>query len=139
MADIATSETAAPDPPTEPGTRRTPATVAVAMLRALRPKQWVKNVLLLAAIVFSMSFTSGAAWLRVGLGFAAFSLVSSSGYILNDARDREADRKHPRKRKRPIASGSNTYCRFQRDAGYSYVLLAGLSPLMAVRENEAAS
>lgn len=91
---------AAPPPPP------TAVTMVKGALSALRPKQWAKNVLLLAAIVFSMAFTSPQAWLDVLVGIASFSLVSSSGYILNDARDREADRNHPRKRKRPIASGA---------------------------------
>ncbi|RME20988.1 MAG: decaprenyl-phosphate phosphoribosyltransferase [Deltaproteobacteria bacterium] len=83
-----------------------PARVAIAAIRALRPKQWVKNVLLLAALVFSQSFLDLHAWLEVGVGIASFSLMASCGYLLNDARDVEADRKHPRKRHRPIASGA---------------------------------
>jgi len=103
LADIPTP----PSPPgAEPRPTRSAGSVALAMVRALRPKQWAKNVLLLAALIFSMSFTQVHAWERVGLGFLAFSLVSSSGYILNDARDRESDRRHPRKRSRPIASGA---------------------------------
>ncbi len=89
-----------------PTVRHTPASLTVAAVKALRPKQWVKNVLLLAALVFSMRFTSIDAWIDVLIGIASFSLVSSSGYLLNDARDAEADRKHPRKRHRPIASGA---------------------------------
>lgn len=81
------------------------ADMALAALQALRPKQWAKNVFLLAAIVFSMRFDELGLWLQTGLGFAAFSLVSSAGYIFNDSRDMEADRLHPRKRHRPIAAG----------------------------------
>ncbi len=92
--------------PSLPSPAGGPLRLVAASLQALRPKQWVKNVLLLAAIVFSMQYTSVDAWVRTGLGIAAFSLVSSSGYILNDARDREADRLHPRKKQRPIASGA---------------------------------
>lgn len=83
-----------------------PARLILAGFKALRPKQWAKNVLLLAAIIFSMQFSSVDAWIRTAIGVAAFSLVSSAGYILNDARDREADRLHPRKKHRPIASGA---------------------------------
>lgn len=96
----------AESPPAPQPSAPSPATVVVGAISALRPKQWAKNVLLLAAIVFSMHFDSPQAWLQVAVGIASFSLVSSSGYILNDARDREADRNHPRKRKRPIASGA---------------------------------
>lgn len=85
---------------------RTPATILFAAARAVRAKQWAKNVLILAPLVFSISFLDPA---RVGLAFAAvlaFSLLASSGYLLNDYLDREADRKHPKKRHRPIASGA---------------------------------
>jgi 4-hydroxybenzoate polyprenyltransferase len=77
----------------------------VAALALLRPRQWVKNVLLLAAIIFSHRFFDTLAWTQVGLAFAAFSLLSSTGYVFNDLRDAEADRAHPKKRVRPIASG----------------------------------
>jgi 4-hydroxybenzoate polyprenyltransferase len=79
--------------------------LATAALEALRPRQWAKNVFLLPAIVFAMHLTDAAAWGRVLLGVAAFSLFGSTGYIFNDARDVEADRRHPTKRNRPIASG----------------------------------
>jgi len=83
----------------------TVTTLAVAAVQALRPKQWTKNGLLFAALVFSMHFRDLGTWGRTSLGFAAFCLISSAGYILNDARDAEADRRHPFKRFRPIASG----------------------------------
>ena len=77
----------------------------LAALKQLRPKQWAKNVFVLAALVFSKSFTDVDALLAVALAFCAFSLVSSAGYVLNDWLDAEADRKHPEKTHRPIASG----------------------------------
>lgn len=79
-----------------------------------RPRQWTKNLLLYAAFLF----TAGDAWdvgdemggavtlfLRASVGFVAFCLLSSAGYLLNDARDAGHDRAHPRKRDRPIAAG----------------------------------
>ncbi len=78
----------------------------VAALKALRPHQWAKNVLLFAALVFSGSFMQIDRVLDALLAFAAFSLLASAGYLLNDYLDREQDRKHPRKRHRPIASGA---------------------------------
>lgn len=96
------SESDAPHLPQGP---KGPGDLALAAIQALRPKQWAKNVFLLAAILFSMRFTELDLWVKTMLGFAAFSLVSSSGYIFNDARDVEADRRHPRKRRRAIASG----------------------------------
>ena len=76
------------------------------VIAALRPKQWTKNVLLFAALVFSFQFRETEQILRALAGFACFSLISSAGYLFNDLRDREADALHPRKRHRPIASGS---------------------------------
>ena len=78
------------------------------ILRALRPKQWTKNGLLFAALVFSFEFLDYTAVLRCVLGFACFSLISSFGYIYNDLQDREADALHPKKSQRPIASGELT-------------------------------
>ncbi|MGC6509041.1 MAG: decaprenyl-phosphate phosphoribosyltransferase [Myxococcota bacterium] len=80
--------------------------MAAALIRAMRPKQWAKNVFLFAAIVFSLQFDNSAAWIQTGLAFAAFCCISSSGYIFNDALDKEADAKHPKKKFRPIASGA---------------------------------
>ena len=71
----------------------------------MRPKQWAKNVFLFAALVFSLKFNDAAAWAQTLQAFAAFCCVSSSGYLFNDARDVEADRKHPKKKFRPIAAG----------------------------------
>jgi 4-hydroxybenzoate polyprenyltransferase len=85
--------------------RRGISSVAVAAFRQLRPKQWTKNGLLFAALMFSGEFLNPPAVFRAVGAFAAFSLLSSSGYVLNDWLDREADRKHPKKRFRPIASG----------------------------------
>lgn len=78
----------------------------IALVKALRPKQWSKQVFLLAALVFSMEFTNLESLKLAAWGIGAFCLVSSTGYIINDILDREADAKHPRKRFRPIASGS---------------------------------
>ena len=82
-----------------------PSSVFRAAISALRMKQWTKNALVLAAIIFSGHFTNPEDWVNVGIAFASFCCVSSAGYIINDIRDREADAKHPRKSKRPIASG----------------------------------
>lgn len=83
-------------------------------LEALRPHQWVKNLLVLAPLLFATksdrdpetnAFFDPSAWWSAGWAFAAFCLAASSIYLLNDIVDREADARHPRKRKRPIASG----------------------------------
>jgi 4-hydroxybenzoate polyprenyltransferase len=86
--------------------RHSPGSLLVAAIRALRPKQWVKNGLLFAAIIFSGQFTHLDLGVRVLIGFASFCLLASAGYLLNDTLDRAADRAHPEKRRRPIASGA---------------------------------
>lgn len=93
--------------PASPPSGRSVVSVARAGLKALRPKQWAKNVLILAPVVFSSIYlTEPWRLLDAALAVLAFSLLASSGYLLNDYLDREADRKHPRKCKRPIASGA---------------------------------
>jgi hypothetical protein len=75
------------------------------LIVSLRPQEWVKNVLVFAGIVFSRSFDEPGAVADVLVTFVAFCAVSSAGYLFNDLRDVEHDRRHPDKRKRPIASG----------------------------------
>lgn len=72
---------------------------------ALRPVQWTKNLFVFAAVFFSKSLLNPHAVLKVGAAFFLFCLVSGCTYIFNDLCDRESDRKHPVKAKRPIASG----------------------------------
>ena len=75
------------------------------IVRALRPRQWTKNVLLFAALVFADKLFEPEAVLRSLLAFVCFCAVSSAVYLINDLRDVEADRVHPTKRHRPIAAG----------------------------------
>ncbi|HXS83973.1 MAG TPA: decaprenyl-phosphate phosphoribosyltransferase [Methylomirabilota bacterium] len=77
-----------------------------ALLLALRPKQWTKNLLLFAGVVFSQHARDPALLLRAVGGFVAFSLLASAVYVVNDLKDVDADRLHPKKRHRPIASGA---------------------------------
>lgn len=88
-----------------PPERRGPLDLPLAAVSALRPKQWTKNGILIAALIFSQRFRDVQPWLDFAQAFFAFCLLSSSGYIFNDIRDREADRLHPKKQRRPIASG----------------------------------
>lgn len=76
-----------------------------ALWAAARPRQWVKNFLVLAALVFGRRLFVAEAVGDALLGFAAFCLVSSAGYLVNDLRDLEHDRRHPSKRARPLAEG----------------------------------
>lgn len=74
--------------------------------RSLRPSQWTKNVLVFAGLIFGQKLMDPAASSSAGAAFAIFCLVSSVVYLVNDVRDREADRLHPLKSQRPIASGA---------------------------------
>jgi 4-hydroxybenzoate polyprenyltransferase len=76
-----------------------------ALLISMRPKQWMKNILIFTALVFDEKLLDFQAFLVTFAGFILFSLVSSTVYLLNDITDVEADRQHPKKKNRPIASG----------------------------------
>lgn len=76
------------------------------LLRSLRPRHWVKNLLIFIPGLLAEVFTDADKLLNAILGFIAFCLMASAGYILNDIRDIDKDRLHPHKRKRPLASAS---------------------------------
>ena len=76
------------------------------LIKALRPVQWVKNVFVLAPIVFAERLADPEMLGKVGLAFTAFCFAASCIYLVNDLRDREEDRLHPLKKHRPIASGA---------------------------------
>jgi len=78
---------------------------APALLRALRPRQWAKNVFVFAALVFAGRLSDHRAVGQVLGAFAVFCALSSAVYLLNDVRDVEADRAHPVKKRRAIAAG----------------------------------
>ncbi|MFI5371903.1 MAG: decaprenyl-phosphate phosphoribosyltransferase [Candidatus Eisenbacteria bacterium] len=75
------------------------------MIEALRPRQWTKNLLLFAGVIFSQHLRDPRLLGRAAVGFVAFSLLAGIVYVVNDLRDVEQDRQHPRKRLRPIPSG----------------------------------
>lgn len=76
-----------------------------AILYALRPYQWTKNLLVFVPIVLGHQFGQAREWLSSALLFVVFSLCASSAYLLNDLLDLQADRKHAQKSNRPLASG----------------------------------
>jgi 4-hydroxybenzoate polyprenyltransferase len=76
-----------------------------ALIKTMRPRQWTKNVFVLAALVFDLKLRNPDAVVRSLIGFLLFCLLSSVVYIINDVMDVESDRKHPTKRNRPIAAG----------------------------------
>ncbi|GAA3036180.1 decaprenyl-phosphate phosphoribosyltransferase [Gordonia defluvii] len=84
-----------------------PKNLAAGLVKAIRPRQWVKNVLVLAAPLAAgqLRFDNAEVWRNAGVAFVAFCLAASAIYLINDALDVEADRNHPTKRYRPIAAG----------------------------------
>jgi 4-hydroxybenzoate polyprenyltransferase len=76
-----------------------------ALFKSMRPRQWTKNIIVYAALVFDQQFFNLEAFLRTTAGFILFCLISSAVYIFNDIADVESDRQHPDKKHRPIASG----------------------------------
>jgi 4-hydroxybenzoate polyprenyltransferase len=82
--------------------RRSPVRAAVV---ALRPRQWLKNLLVFAGLVFAAKLGDAGRWLEALAAFGAYCAISSAAYLVNDLRDRDDDRLHPVKRARPIARG----------------------------------
>jgi 4-hydroxybenzoate polyprenyltransferase len=82
--------------------RRQP--LVLALLRSLRPRQWVKNLFVFAGLIFGHRLLTPLVW-RALAAFAIFCALSGAMYLLNDVVDREKDRLHPTKRLRPVASG----------------------------------
>lgn len=97
---IALIEQHTPTRPTPPA----PHLVA-GLLRTARPRQWIKNVLVVAAPAAAGELLTRAALVRLPLVFALFTACAAAVYLINDARDAEADRAHPVKRHRPVAAG----------------------------------
>ena len=72
---------------------------------SLRPRQWTKNLLLFAGIIFAAQLGDLSRWVEALAAFAAYCAASSAAYLVNDVRDADEDRRHPIKRLRPVASG----------------------------------
>jgi len=93
---------AAPATVVELPARRSPAWAAWV---ALRPRQWTKNLLLFAGIVFAAELADAGRWAAAATAFVAYCAASSAAYLVNDVRDVQSDRLHPVKRARPVARG----------------------------------
>lgn len=88
---------------------RSPLAQLIALIKLMRPKQWVKNCFVLAPLIFSGLFLNTNSIIRSLIAMMLFSIASSSTYIINDIHDIERDRCHPTKSKtRPLASGATT-------------------------------
>jgi decaprenyl-phosphate phosphoribosyltransferase len=77
-----------------------------AIVAALRPRQWPKNLLVFAGILFAAEYDEPGKWAAAVAAFAAYCAASSAAYLFNDVLDAPEDRLHPLKQKRPVASGA---------------------------------
>jgi 4-hydroxybenzoate polyprenyltransferase len=75
------------------------------LVKTMRPHQWIKNILVYVPLVFDRKLTDIPSLIQTTVGFVLFCLIASVVYIVNDITDLEADRNHPKKRNRPMASG----------------------------------
>ena len=96
-------------------------------IKLLRPLQWLKNVFVFAPIFFSNNLLKGEYFWPTLVVFASFCLISSSIYCFNDLKDVEADRQHPKKCKRPIASGKVSVM-----GGYAMMILCTIGSLALI-------
>jgi len=88
--------------------QRGKSSTVIGLIRACRPLQWTKNVLLFFGLIFALKLTNLALDERAIAGFLVFCAVSSGVYLINDLADVEKDRQHPKKRNRPLAAGMIT-------------------------------
>jgi 4-hydroxybenzoate polyprenyltransferase len=93
------------EPDADPGAEKPRRGPLAAAIVALRPQEWVKNLLVFAGLLFSAKFKDFDAVVAATVTFAAFCMIASAGYLVNDAHDVAEDRQHPKKRFRPIAAG----------------------------------
>ena len=100
----------------------------VALGIALRPRQWTKNLLLFAGIVFAAEVGDARKWLEAGAAFVLYCAASSAAYLVNDLIDAPADRLHPVKRRRPLARGELS----RRAAVVAAVALVGVATVLAL-------
>ncbi|MFF9494893.1 decaprenyl-phosphate phosphoribosyltransferase [Streptomyces flaveolus] len=127
MTDTAVLRQRAPEHPPQPAPPRRGG-LAGGLLRTARPRQWIKNVLVVAAPAAAGDLFSRHALAQLVLVFVLFTACAAAVYLVNDARDAEADRAHPVKRHRPVAAG-------QVPVPVAYAVgatLGVLAPLVAV-------
>jgi 4-hydroxybenzoate polyprenyltransferase len=86
--------------------RSTPESLSLNLLRSLRPRQWTKNLFVFGALVFAQRLADRTSVLRALAAFFVFCVLSGAVYLVNDVLDRDQDRRHPLKARRPIASGA---------------------------------
>ena len=118
--------------PRQIDTAARPVGALAGLIRTMRPRQWVKNVLVLAAPFAGGFLFQVHVLAQVAIAFVAFSLAASGVYLINDVKDVEADRAHPTKRNRPIAAGVVAPRLALTVAGLLFVAALGVSLLASV-------
>jgi 4-hydroxybenzoate polyprenyltransferase len=101
-----------------------------AVVSALRPHQWSKNLLLFAGIIFAAKIEDWSRWLEAGAAFVAYCAASSAAYLINDVRDVSQDRLHPVKRERAIARGELAQTHALQIAALLGILAFGLAAVL---------
>jgi 4-hydroxybenzoate polyprenyltransferase len=105
MARSTPSQLAVPDAPVDGAVEASGRSILLNLLISLRPGQWSKNLLVFAGLIFAERLFDFQSALRAGAAFVIFCALSGVVYLLNDVADRERDRRHPLKSRRPIAAG----------------------------------
>jgi 4-hydroxybenzoate polyprenyltransferase len=100
----------------------------IGLIRTMRPRQWTKNAIIFAALVFDGQLFNAQAFLTVLVSFGLLCLISSTVYIINDLVDIESDRRHPTKRMRALASGQLS----PKIAGVAAIIIPAVSLVIAV-------
>ena len=130
MARTSQPELAVSDPP---GTDAPSRSVATNLLRSIRPDQWTKNLFVFAGLIFGRQLTDPEAVGLAAAAFVIFCALSGVVYLLNDVADREQDRRHPIKARRPIASGALAPSSAMTVAGTTAVVALSIAWLIGPR------
>jgi 4-hydroxybenzoate polyprenyltransferase len=123
-----------PAPAAEPPSGSPRRSTAVALLAAMRPSEWTKNLLVFAGLLFSQKLRQGPQVVDAVITFATFCAISSAGYLFNDLHDAPLDRRHPDKRHRPIASGELSVSTASVSAAILATVAIGVAALLVSPE-----
>jgi decaprenyl-phosphate phosphoribosyltransferase len=105
----------------------------LAIIRLIRPRQWVKNAFVVAPLFFTPEAMTRGGITAVAIAVAAFSCIASAIYVINDWADREADRQHPIKRNRPLAAGTVSLPAAAATIAVLLAIAAALATLLPLR------
>jgi 4-hydroxybenzoate polyprenyltransferase len=107
-APLMARRSATPAAPATAGSHTTRRSPVTALVLSLRPQQWTKNAVVFAGVIFAGKLLDPSAVASASIAFAVFCLLAGVVYLVNDVRDRDSDRRHPTKSRRPIAAGDVT-------------------------------